>query len=148
MASLHGRQDCVVQFRLNLWADSDGFHQGKIITKEMVAWWYTVSKSHEIEMLKLDLSHELCVYIYISICMYNYVYIYNIYRERENHTYIITYHILMFFVCVLGLVKLCGMSPWNHQNMPSPKEVAWKMGWSIHDHPRKPNCYHDPNVDP
>jgi hypothetical protein len=115
MASLHGRQDCVVQFRLNLWGDPHGFHQGKIITKEMVGWWYTVSKSHELEMLKLD----IYIYTYRIICMYNYVQLCTciIYRERIIHISSYSYG----FLCVLGLVMLCGMSPWNHQNMPSPQ---------------------------
>ena len=66
-------------------------------------------------MLKLD----IYIYTYRIICMYNYVQLCTciIYRERIIHISSYSYG----FLCVLGLVMLCGMSPWNHQNMPSPQ---------------------------
>ena len=72
------------------------FTKGRSSRKKWLVDFYTVSKSHELEMLKLDLSHELCVYTYIHIELYVCInmYIYNI--QRENHTYII---FLWFFVC-------------------------------------------------
>lgn len=91
------------------------------------------------------------------------MYINNI--QRENHTYIIIYHILIFFyVCPRSCDVFCGMSPGN-QNMPSPKEVQrWHdmlLGFCHPAGPGRwdgqstfilgnqiPKCYHDPNVDP